>query len=68
MGSRIEETDDNEYLERAGIRISRLINEVYIEGRETELSNIEYKPESVKLIFSKARKSPYLQCLSYVFV
>ena len=43
MGSRIEETDDNEYLERAGIRISRLINEVYIEGRETELSNIEYK-------------------------
>ena len=43
MGSRIEETDENEYLERAGIRISRLINEVYIEGRETELSNIEYK-------------------------
>lgn len=42
-GSRIEETDENEYLERAGIRISRLINEVYIEGRETELSNIEYK-------------------------
>lgn len=43
MGSRIEETDENEYLEREGIRISRLINEVYIEGRETELSNIEYK-------------------------
>lgn len=43
MGSRIEETDENEYLEHAGIRISRLINEVYIEGRETELSNIEYK-------------------------
>ena len=43
MGSRIEETDENEYLEQAGIRISRLINEVYIEGREIELSNIEYK-------------------------
>ena len=43
MGSRDEETNGNEYLERAGIRISRLINEVYIEGREIELSNIEYK-------------------------
>ena len=43
MGSRSEETDCNEYLERAGIRISRLINEVYVEGREIELSNIEYK-------------------------
>lgn len=43
MGSRTEETDGNEYLERAGIKISRLINEVYIEGTEIELSNIEYK-------------------------
>ena len=43
MGSRTEETDGNEYLERAGIKISRLINEVYIEGREIELSNIEYR-------------------------
>lgn len=43
MGSRTVETDDNEYLELAGIKISRLINEVYIEGREVELSNIEYK-------------------------
>ena len=30
--------------------------------------NLNNKPESVKLIFSKARKSPYLHCLSYVFV
>ena len=43
MGSRIEETDKNEYLEHAGIRISRLINEVSIEGKEIELSNIEYR-------------------------
>lgn len=35
------ETDP--YLEKEGIRISRVINEVFVDGREVELSNLEYK-------------------------
>ena len=41
-GSAREEPMD-EYLERSGIRINRLFNEVYVRGVEVELSNIEYK-------------------------
>lgn len=34
---------EDEYLELAGIRISRSFNEVYVDGKEKELSNIEYR-------------------------
>ena len=35
--------EDDYYLEKGGIRINYNFNEVYVEGRETELSNIEYQ-------------------------
>ncbi|MBQ6601949.1 MAG: response regulator transcription factor [Eubacterium sp.] len=44
MGSTtVGEEQAEEYLELSGIRINRLYNEVFVEGTEKELSNIEYK-------------------------
>ena len=50
------------------------LNKVAVSGlgktlnKSKDTGETKQYPESVKLIFSKARKSPYLQCLSYVFV
>ena len=35
--------EEENYLERADIRINTCFNEVFVRGKETELSNIEYK-------------------------
>lgn len=43
-GKKAEENKVEEsYLERGGIRINTCFNEVYVEGKEIELSNIEYR-------------------------
>ena len=44
MGSAfIPEEETEDYLELAGIRINRTYNEVFVEGEEKQLSNIEYQ-------------------------
>ena len=35
--------EDDSYLEKGGIRINVYFNEVFVEGKETELSNLEYR-------------------------
>lgn len=41
-GKTDEHRDEGEYLEKSGIRISKAFNEVYVNGQEKELSDIEY--------------------------
>lgn len=44
MGSSvIPEERQEEYIEQSGIRISKFFNEVFVDGEEKELSNIEYQ-------------------------
>ena len=44
MGSSvIPEERQEEYIEQSGIRISKYFNEVFVDGEEKELSNIEYQ-------------------------
>ena len=44
MGSSvILEERQEEYIEQSGIRISKFFNEVFVDGEEKELSNIEYQ-------------------------
>ncbi len=44
MGSSvITEEREEEYIEQSGIRISKYFNEVFVDGEEKELSNIEYQ-------------------------
>lgn len=44
MGSSvITEEREEEYIEQSGIRISKHFNEVFVDGEEKELSNIEYQ-------------------------
>lgn len=44
MGSsKIPEVKREEYIEQSGIRINQFFNEVFVDGKEKELSNIEYQ-------------------------
>lgn len=44
MGSSVvTEERQEEYIEHSGIRISKFFNEVFVDGEEKELSNIEYQ-------------------------
>ena len=44
MGSSVTpEEGQEEYIEQSGIRISKFYNEVFVDGEEKELSNIEYQ-------------------------
>ena len=44
MGSSVvTEEGQEEYIEQSGIRISKFFNEVFVDGEEKELSNIEYQ-------------------------
>ena len=73
-----EETED--YLELAGIRINRTYNEVFVEGEEKQLSNIEYqilllmmqhkgKIFSAQNLYESIWKEPYFySCNSTVMV
>ncbi len=41
--SAIREERQEEYIEQAGIKINQFYNEVFVDGKEKELSNIEYQ-------------------------
>ena len=81
MGSTfIPEEETEDYLELAGIRINRTYNEVYVEGEEKQLSNIEYqilllmmqhkgKIFSAQNLYESIWKEPYFySCNSTVMV
>ena len=81
MGSAfIPEEETEDYLELAGIRINRTYNEVYVEGEEKQLSNIEYqilllmmqhkgKIFSAQNLYESIWKEPYFySCNSTVMV
>ena len=81
MGSAfIPEEETEDYLELAGIRINRTYNEVFVEGEEKQLSNIEYqilllmmqhkgKIFSAQNLYESIWKEPYFySCNSTVMV
>ena len=81
MGSAfIQEEETEDYLELAGIRINRTYNEVFVEGEEKQLSNIEYqilllmmqhkgKIFSAQNLYESIWKEPYFySCNSTVMV